>query len=305
MPSIVLNVADRRPSSSVDLTLTGVVTGVIAYVRSPSAILPMAIDRSLRQCSSRLVIRSLRARTGRTTERVTQTASAIAIRIATITTMSIRREPLACVAFASLDGGLGVGDGGGGELGGRGLHVVVQREQLALVHRAGAAAVLGVASPSRCARPRAPASAASSISARMAAQAANFSSTVEPLKSCSSLPPSALLLAQLASISLKCSSCLAPRSPSLTYRCRRDEADVVLGALLHAPEQFCGDELALAEVLGLVLEAGESVHAREGDNRQRQAQNTERATEARGDRQIADRGHGLSVGPRTPLIKGL
>ena len=38
-----------------------------------------------------------------------------------------------------------------------------------------------------------------------------------------------------------------------------DEADVVLGALLHAAEQICGDELVLAEVLGLVLEAGERV----------------------------------------------
>jgi hypothetical protein len=102
LPSIVLKVVERRPSSSVDLTSIGVVTGMIAYVRSPSAILPMATDRSLRQLSSRLVMRSLSSRTGRTTERVTQTASPIAIRMATIATMSIMRVPLACVASACL-----------------------------------------------------------------------------------------------------------------------------------------------------------------------------------------------------------
>ena len=130
----------------------------------------------------------------------------------------------------------------------------------------------------------------STILARMVAQAANVLFDVRALEELLELGAVGLALGPVV-LDLGEVLVLLGQVAVVDVEVQADEADVVLGALLHAAEQFSGDELVLAEVLGVLLEAGERVHAREGDNRQRQAQNTERATEARGERQIADRGH--------------
>ena len=289
MPSIVLKVVERRPSSSVDCDVDRggdggdrvrqVAVGHLAHG-----------DRQVVEAvlvEARHAVARAHGPGGRT-ERVTQTASPIAIRIATIATMSIRRDAAGVRGVRVLDGARGGGGRGGGELRGRGLHLVVQREQLALVHACGTGC-----GPRRCVTVslREASSAcfcSSSISARMAAQAVNSSSTGVPLKSCSSLAPSALLVAQLPSISSKCSSCCGEVAV-VDVKMQADEAHVVLGALLHAAEQLQRRRVgARRGRRRLVAEAGQGGACPR--RRQSPTPGTEHRTRHRGARREADCG---------------
>ena len=234
------------------------------------------------------------ALTGRTIERVTQTASATAASSARPVMIRIRRVPPDAVALASETDSAAAFD----------------VASISLSPACSNAVSASSSSPvKRCASRRAPRT-FSTVSARESATmrvCASFSvaralayasyscSTGVPATSFSSCGIVGRVLV-LVGLELAGDPVLGLEVAVVDVQVLGDQAQVVLGALLDAADELRDPEVTVGEVVGFVAHAVHRVHAGEGDDRQQQAECTEGASKPHGERKIADGGHVTEIG---------